>query len=213
MNESNTGGRVSPASGGAGLRVLLALFLAGSAGLDFYAHRVQDSLRSEQEGYRSSLQGRPAPEFSLAVLAASPSDEAASPPPVNLADHRGKLVFLSFWASWCRPCDYELPLLNQFYLAHRERGVEVLAISTDDTRDAALAYAQSRHFALPMFWDEGGRVAELYQVSSLPTLVVIDPQGRIRHYERGLRTDLSAWLRAQVREILDRRDRAAEGTS
>lgn len=198
---------------GAGLRLLVALFLIGSAGLNFYAHRLQDSLRRDQEGSRSSLQGQPAPEFSVVVLETSAAGETAPPRNVNLADHRGKLVFLSFWASWCRPCDYELPLLDQFYRAHRQRGVEVLAISTDDTREAALAYAQSRRFALPMLWDQGGHVAELYQVNSLPTLVVIDPEGRVRQHETGLRYDLDSWLREQVSQLLGRRERSVEGAS
>jgi peroxiredoxin len=125
----------------------------------------------------------------------------AVPQQVNLADHRGKVVLLSFWASWCRPCDYELPLLNQFYLANRERGVEVLAISTDSDREAAVRYAQERNLSLPMLWDEGGQVANLYRVDSLPTLVIIDTEGRVRKVETGLRFDMESWLRREVRRL------------
>jgi len=186
------------ARGAWGARLLLALFLAGSAVLSFYAHRAQNLQHGESDQPRSALLEEPAPEFSVPVLTV-----AADAPEtrISLADYRGKVVFISFWASWCRPCDYELPVLNQFYLDHRDQGVEVLAISTDEDRQAALEYMQSRNFALPMLWDEGGRVAALYHVEALPTLIVVDPDGRVRHSERGLRVDLNSWLALQLRRF------------
>ena len=179
-------------------RALLGLFLAASGVLNFYAHRAQTSQRGGSEAPASALLEKPAPEFSVPVLSLAPGAPEAR---VSLAEHRGKVVFLSFWASWCRPCDYELPVLNQFYLEHRGQGVEVLAISTDQDRAAALEYMESRNFALPMLWDGDGRVAAQYQVEALPTLVVIGPDGRVRHAERGLRIDLSSWLALQLRRF------------
>jgi len=196
------------ARGAWGARLLLALFLAGSAVLNFYAHRAQTSQRGESDQPASALLEKPAPEFSVPVLTL-----AANAPEtrISLADHRGKVVFISFWASWCRPCDYELPVLNQFYLDHRDQGVEVLAISTDQDREAALEYMQSRNFALPMLWDEDGRVAALYQVEALPTLIVVDPDGRVRHSERGLRVDLNSWLTLQLRRFAPQQAPAVGG--
>jgi len=183
------------------LRIGLALFLIASGGLQYYAHRLQDSLQG-QEQRQSSLHNQAAPEFSLEVLEVAPANLSQAPPrQISLAEQQGKVVLLSFWASWCRPCDYELPVLNQFYLANREHGVAVLAISTDADRQAALRYAQERRLELPMLWDEEGRVADRYQVRSLPTLVVIDPEGRVRQVESGLRYDMESWLRGQVRQL------------
>jgi len=195
------------------LKILVALFLIGSAGLSFYAHRVEDSL-SAGDGQRpsQSLLNQPAPDFSVAALETSAGSEPAARQ-VTLSDYRGKVVLITFWASWCRPCDFELPVLNQFYLAHRDRGVAVLAISTDERREDALAYAQSRHLDLPMLWDEGQQVGRLYRVESLPTLVVIDPQGRVQQYEQGLRYDLESWLTRQVTRLLPGASAPPAGTS
>lgn len=143
------------------------------------------------------LPGQPAPEFSLPGLL--PTGEAISAGRLTLAQTRGKTVFIDFWASWCRPCDYELPVLNRFYLNRREQGVEVIAISVDTNRAAAVRYAGSKHLAMPTGWDPEGRVAGLYRVEILPTLIVIAPDGRVREVEQGLRDDLEAWLEAQVR--------------
>lgn len=199
---------VAFARGAWGAKVLLALFLAASATLNFYAHRAQTYQRGESEKPASALLEKPAPDFSVPVLTLAANAPAAR---VSLAEHRGKVVFISFWASWCRPCDYELPVLNQFYLAHRDQGVAVLAISTDNDRQAALEYVQSRSLTLPMLWDEDGRVAALYQVEALPTLIVIDPEGRVRHAERGLRVDLNSWLTLQLRRFAPRQAPAVGG--
>ena len=195
------------------LKILVVLFLTGSAGLTFYAHRVEDSPSGgNPQRPPQALLNQPAPDFSVPALETSAGSEAAARQ-VTLSDYRGKVVLLSFWASWCRPCDYELPVLNQFYLAHRDRGVAVLAISTDEQREDALAYAQSRHLALPMLWDDGGQVGRLYHVDSLPTLVVIDPQGRVQQYEQGLRYDLESWLTRQVTRLLPGASAPPAGTS
>lgn len=181
------------------LAVLVAVFLVGSVALQYYAHHLRRSLASKKEGAASSLVQKEAPGFTLNTL---PTARAVSDPqPMSLAEHRGKIVFISFWASWCRPCDYELPVLNQFYRQNRERNIQVLAISTDAKREAALEYAEKRDFEMPMLWDEGGEVAKQYEVEALPTLVVVDPRGTIRSIERGVRYDMESWLRSKVDQL------------
>ncbi len=193
--------------------IALGLFAAATALVTWRAHDLAKSLEKREQSQTSALRGKPAPEFSLPVLTpsgralgtspAGQPDPAGQPAAVELAlaDYRGQIVLISFWASWCRPCDYELPLLNKFYLAHREQGVQVIAISTDSDRAAAQAYADKRQYAFPMVWDAGGRVADLYKTEVLPTLIVIDPAGRVREVEHGARADLEFWLERQVSQL------------
>ena len=178
--------------------IALALFVAATVLVTWRAHRLAQSLEEREKSKTSALQGKPAPEFSLPVLTPA-GQSAATTAELALADYRGQIVLISFWASWCRPCDYELPLLNQFYLARREQGVQVIAISTDSDRAAAQKYADDRKYAMPMVWDLGGRVADLYQADVLPTLIVIDAAGRVREVTHGVRGDLDSWLDRQVR--------------
>lgn len=195
------------------LRIALGLFLAATVWITYSAHQLERSLKEEGEPKQAALIGQPAPDFTLPRLEAASADPVTpAPGEISLTEQRGQVVILSFWASWCRPCDYELPLLNQFYLAHRNQGVTAIAISVDSEREAALRYARSHTFALPMAWDERGHIADRYKVDALPTLVVIDPEGRIRRYERGLRYDLDSWLQTQVRALAPRRAAAAGGS-
>lgn len=180
----------------------LVVFLAATVWTTYQAHQAVHSEAASGESVPTELAGQAAPDFTLPLLGPVPDGSGdAKQESVALADHRGQVVFVSFWASWCRPCDFELPLLNEFYRKNRERGVTVIAVSTDSDRAAALHYARSRSYEMPMVWDEGHQVADLYKVQILPTLVVIGLDGRLHHYERGLRMDLQSWLESTAREL------------
>lgn len=178
--------------------IALALFAAASLWLTYRAHQLAAALREAREDGRfAALLHQPAPDFTLPLLLAA----EGQPAEVAIADLKGKIVLISFWASWCRPCHIEMPLLNQYYLSRRHQGVEVIAISTDSDREAALRYARDNRFAFPMVWDAQDTVANQYRIKALPTLVIVDPNGRITRFEEGARFNLEAWLDAQIAAI------------
>lgn len=95
----------------------------------------------------------------------------------EIARERGKLVFVDFWASWCDPCRDEIPLVQHFQRTHP--GVRIESVDVGET--AALvrpfvAKFQMRDVAL----DPDQTVAHAFGVTGFPTMVAIDPQGRIR---------------------------------
>lgn len=104
-------------------------------------------------------------------------------PPFVLTKHRGRVVFLDFWASWCEPCKLSLPLVERFARAHPE--VDVVPIDVGEPRALVASFAQAhdlRHVALdPQSLSQG-----FFQIDGFPTIVVIDPQGRIRANWQGL---------------------------
>jgi thiol-disulfide isomerase/thioredoxin len=114
----------------------------------------------------------PAPAFSLEDMDGQTHD---------LADYRGKVVLVNFWATWCPPCRREMPALEQLYLKLRERGFVVLAINQWEDPDLVFAYlGQLDVFpTFPLLFDPDSRIAMDYRVKGLPTSFLIDRQGRL----------------------------------
>lgn len=115
-----------------------------------------------------SSDAQPAPRVTLATLTG---------PPFALASHRGRVVFLDFWATWCEPCKLSLPMVERYARAHPE--VDVVPVDVGEPRavvsDFAAAY-KLRHVAL----DDQHLAANWFGVNGYPTIVVIDPKGNIR---------------------------------
>jgi len=101
----------------------------------------------------------------------------------RLADYRGKVVVLDFWATWCAPCRLAMPALQELHEQWSDEGVVVLGVATDETGDPA-AYMRKMDYDYPVLL-EGERIKDAYRVQALPTLYVIGPDGTVLHAERG----------------------------
>ena len=117
--------------------------------------------------------GFPAPDFTLDLF----TGETAT-----LADYRGQVVLLNFWASWCGPCRAEMPAIQQLYTANRDRGLAVLAVNStiQDSLVDAQAFAQNLSLSFPILLDLDGAVTRRYLVRGLPSTFFIDRRGVIR---------------------------------
>ncbi len=117
--------------------------------------------------------GLPAPEFTLKTLAGGQ---------VSLSDYRGRPVLINFWASWCAPCRTEMPDIIAAYKAHRDTGLEVLAIDNTqlDVIDDVRQFVDTFQMPFPVPLDEQGEVARAYRVLGLPTSVFVDGEGVVR---------------------------------
>ncbi|MFZ0595094.1 MAG: TlpA disulfide reductase family protein [Bryobacteraceae bacterium] len=133
-----------------------------------------------------------APDFSLPAL-----DGRV----ISLSDYHGKKkLVLSFWASWCGPCRLELPALRSFYQrAHKsDTDFELLAISIDDTREAAKAAVEETRLPFPVLLDLRQTAANAYSVYGIPTLFIIDKNGRVAYGGVGFDARLEFILASQL---------------
>jgi thiol-disulfide isomerase/thioredoxin len=97
----------------------------------------------------------------------------------RLSDYRGKLLLLDFWATWCPPCALEVPEIDAFYREHRDRGVEVLAISVDGERAGALqAWVTENGVGYPVALG-GEDLARRYGATAFPFHVLVSADGRV----------------------------------
>jgi peroxiredoxin/outer membrane lipoprotein-sorting protein len=123
----------------------------------------------------SFLLHQPAPDFELKTLEGDK---------VRLADLKGRPVLLSFWASWCGPCRRELPLLSALYEQYKNKGLVILGVN-DEGRGTARKFAETAGLTFQTLDDSNFKVNRLYRVRAIPTLFLIDPQGKIAVFFRG----------------------------
>jgi cytochrome c biogenesis protein CcmG, thiol:disulfide interchange protein DsbE len=132
-------------------------------------------------GHDGSLVGEPAPDFSLPV--ASVSGEAER---VRLSDQRGKPVVIDFWASWCTPCRHSIPILNRVASELGPEGVHVFGVNAEGfASERVAAIAQSWGFEYPVLHDQMAATQLAYEVTALPTVLLVDGEGVIRQRYAG----------------------------
>jgi peroxiredoxin len=121
---------------------------------------------------------------------------------VSLADLKGKVVMLNFWASWCGPCRQEMPLLDQMHKRYSSLGFTLLGVNVEaDTADAE-RWLEQTPVSFPVLFDRDSKVSELYEVSAMPSTVFIDRKGNMRYLHRGYKPgDESEYLN-QIRALL-----------
>lgn len=115
-----------------------------------------------------------------------------------------KAVIVSFWATWCKPCKGELPLLNDLVKTYGDKGLEVFAVSIDDAAVAGevRAYVQANRFAFTVVHDEDGAIAgELNPRVDVPFTMVLS-KGRVHKVHRGFTAADFPVLEAEVKALL-----------
>jgi cytochrome c biogenesis protein CcmG/thiol:disulfide interchange protein DsbE len=112
--------------------------------------------------------------------------------PVRLADLRGKVVWLNFWASWCPPCQSETPLLREMDQRYRDRGLALIGVQVQQTVDDGQRYASTYSLTYRIGADVTGDIFREYHVFALPTQFFIDGTGVIRAIVNGPMTQDSA---------------------
>ena len=150
------------------------------------AKEVAEFLEPSRRG--ENPYGKEAPDFTLKTF------QGAT---VQMKKLRGKIVLLSFWASWCGPCRHEMPVIEKLSHQYRDQGFLVFGVNDED-RDTIRDYIKENGYSFPTLVDEEQEAMKLYHVGAIPTTVVIDREGKIASYQVGMSSE------TELRAILNR---------
>jgi len=161
----------------------------------------------------SALRFGAAPIFALAIGAAlaAVTPSAGAPdftlpsldgPNLRLQEQRGQVVMINFWATWCGPCRVEMPHLARLYEKYRGSGFTVLAVNIDEDPHKAAYLAKQVGMRFPVLLDTDKKVSRLYDLSTMPSTVLVDRDGRVRYIHRGYRDGYEQTYEKQIRELL-----------
>jgi len=139
-------------------------------------------------------EGARAPAFSGQALTGNQT--------LSLADHRGSVVVVDFWASWCEPCREAMPAIERIYQRYRSSGLVVIGVSVDSGADDARSFYRERGVSFPSLVDADRSIAGRYRPPTMPSTFVIDRRGVVRHVHSGFRAGDARTLEAQIRELL-----------
>ena len=143
-------------------------------------------------GVDAAAEGSMAPDFRLPTLGGEP---------FHLAAHRGEVVLVNFWATWCAPCRLEMPGFQRVWEDYRDRGVVIIGLSTDrGVRADVERWVHEREITYPVAFAPGSVVRAYGGARVLPTSILIGPGGRIAHRVEGFYAEPT--LRASIRRLL-----------
>lgn len=127
------------------------------------------------------VRGSTAPAFDLPRLESDRDSEGAlqGTDRLSLADLRGRVVLVNFWATWCEPCESEMPAMDRLHAALPSDEFELVAVSIDEDPEDVAAFQARMELSFPILLDPSGRVYEAYQTMGVPESLLIDRDGRI----------------------------------
>ena len=151
---------------------------AGEEGSKYHHTETLDPY--ERAGVTEFKEGQRSPGLSLASLDGKT---------VSLNDYAGKLVVLNFWATWCPPCDAEMPTLENLWEKYRARGLMVVGVSVDKGEPRAIVgpYVRGKKLTFPILLDPDMKTAQAWRVAGIPATFLVKPSGEVAGLAQGAR--------------------------
>jgi peroxiredoxin len=137
--------------------------------------------------------GGPAPPFSLSSVSGDPQ---------TLSQYKGQVILVNFWATWCGPCQQEMPLLDQMYKKYKPAGFTLIGVNVDKTAPAVKELLARKPVSFPVLLDPANQVSKAYHVDEMPSSVIIDRKGQIRYIHRGYKPGDENEYQDRIRQLI-----------
>lgn len=123
---------------------------------------------------------------------------------VNLADFKGRVVYLDFWASWCSPCRRSFPWMNEMQARYKQQGLSIVAVSVDPKRDVIDPFIKEMQPNFTVLHDSDGQIAKAYKLVGMPSSFLIDRDGNVVLTHMGFRSKDKDKLEAAIQTLLEK---------
>lgn len=143
------------------VRTVILFVLTAAVGYTLYANFTKEQVQKVEIG-------KLAPDFVLVDMNGEKH---------QLSDYRGEGVFLNFWATWCKPCEREMPYIDNAYQYYKDKGVKVLTINVGESDVAVNNFIERHNLSFPVMIDKDGHVQTVYGINPLPITFLIDKNG------------------------------------
>ena len=127
----------------------------------------------------------------------------------TLAEFKGRVVLVDFWASWCAPCKASFPALDSLHEELHHEGLEVIAINVDEEHKDALAFLSGKSPSMTVLFDPQGKSPQDFKVEGMPSSFLIDREGNLRFRHMGFTAQTKAEFRREIGVLL--KEGAAHG--
>jgi len=122
---------------------------------------------------------------------------------VDLSQFKGKVVYLDFWASWCKPCIKSFPWMNQMKTAYADQGLEIIAVNLDKDRKLAEAFLEKIDVNFQIAFDPKGDSATTYKLKGMPSSYLIGRDGKLYATHIGFRERDKPKMEQAIKQLLE----------
>jgi peroxiredoxin len=136
--------------------------------------------------------GVTAPSFQLASMNGKP---------LGLDDLKGQVILINFWASWCGPCRQEMPILEQLYRSYQPAGFTLLGVNVEPSLGDAQKFLHGTPVSFPILFDPQSKVSKLYEVTGMPSTIIVDRKGNVRYVHHGYKPGDEGEYLDQIRAL------------
>lgn len=142
----------------------------------------------------AEVQKGPAPNFTLKSLRGEN---------LKLSEHRGEVILVNFWATWCGVCKQQMPKINEIYVRYRDEGFTVFAINVDKDRQKVKTWLRGMRVAFPILFDSDQSVSEKFEVEDMPSTYILDRDGNFRYVYSEYKPGMEDVFQKQIRELME----------
>lgn len=115
----------------------------------------------------------------FALITVQASAATSSKETFDVADYKGKVVYLDFWASWCSPCRQSFPFMNELNTKFKDKGLVVISINVDKDPEKAAQFLEATPASFKVIYDQAGDLASAYKLKAMPTSYLFDRDGTL----------------------------------